>query len=174
MLLLEWRDRLLTSFYIIQRGRRIHIQCNASTDNSDGSYVDQDFETAPSFDYQGLVKQDPSYPERIKFWTPELCLRQPHLFDFVITVKPRPLSFLIAARRWRHSLIHIMALSKSSPSSSFLLPRFTRFPNPLRLLRFPTYPSRIPRQRCNSPSTNEIWMYYYACRWIPRQRRYFW
>jgi NAD+ kinase len=50
------------------------------------SYVDQDFETSPSFDYQGLMANTPSYYGRVKFWTPELCLRQPHLFDYVITV----------------------------------------------------------------------------------------
>jgi NAD+ kinase len=48
--------------------------------------VDQDFERAQSFDYEGLVQHTPAYHRRIKFWTPELCLGQPHLFDFVMTV----------------------------------------------------------------------------------------
>jgi hypothetical protein len=141
----------------MQRGRKIHIQCTSSTDDSDGRYVDQDFETSPSFDYQGLMKQNPPNHERVKFWTPELCLRKPHLFDFVITVPPTSsLSFLTAARRRRNSVIRILALSTSSSPSSLLFPRVTRISNPLRLLRLPVYPGRILRQRRNSPSTNEI------------------
>jgi hypothetical protein len=52
------------------------------------SFVDQDFETASGFEYEALVKSNPRYQHRLKFWTPEICLRQPHLFDFVITVQP--------------------------------------------------------------------------------------
>jgi NAD+ kinase len=49
-------------------------------------FVDADFEKSACFDYKGLLSKDAGFKSRIKFWTPEICLRQPHLFDFVITV----------------------------------------------------------------------------------------
>lgn len=38
------------------------------------------------FDAQGLVSRDPSREGRLKYWDNELCKKQPHLFDFAITV----------------------------------------------------------------------------------------
>ena len=113
------------------------------------SYVDQDFESAPSFDYEGLKKRFPSSMDRIKFWSPELCLRRPHLFDFVITVPQIPLSMCpqadldVVAGRRRHSPLHLLALPTRRPARSLLLPRQLGLPNALRLLQLSTYPRRI-------------------------------
>jgi NAD+ kinase len=49
-------------------------------------YVDADFENSTPFDYKGLLSKNPNFKSRVKFWTPDITLRQPHLFDFVITV----------------------------------------------------------------------------------------
>jgi NAD+ kinase len=64
-----------------------HLNCSLTY----WRYVDSEFETAPTFDYDGLKKEFPKSTQKIKFWTPEICLRQPHLFDFVITVNPQTL-----------------------------------------------------------------------------------
>lgn len=38
------------------------------------------------FDAQGLLSKDPSHGGRLKYWDNELCKKQPHLFDFAVTV----------------------------------------------------------------------------------------
>ncbi len=38
------------------------------------------------FDAQGLISKDPSHEGRLRYWDNELCKKQPHLFDFAITV----------------------------------------------------------------------------------------
>src|SRR5271170_26330 len=88
------------------------------------SYVDQDFDTSPAFDYQGLLQQNPTYSRRVKFWTPELCLRQPHLFDFVITVPPLPspeVVMLIVVGRRRHRPLCFLAFPTCRPPRRILL-----------------------------------------------------
>ena len=37
-------------------------------------------------DAAGLIKANPTFANRIHYWTPELCIKRPHTFDFVITV----------------------------------------------------------------------------------------
>ncbi|KAL9022697.1 MAG: hypothetical protein Q9185_000126 [Variospora sp. 1 TL-2023] len=38
------------------------------------------------FDAQGLLAKDPSSPGRLKYWDNDLCRKQPHLFDFAVTL----------------------------------------------------------------------------------------
>ncbi|KAL8908952.1 MAG: hypothetical protein Q9207_000528 [Kuettlingeria erythrocarpa] len=49
-------------------------------------YVENTLEHNRKFDAQGLVLQDPSIQDRLKYWDNELCRRHPHLFDFAITL----------------------------------------------------------------------------------------
>ncbi|KAL2865196.1 putative NAD+ kinase [Aspergillus lucknowensis] len=49
-------------------------------------YVENKLQVDPEFDYEGLVEEDPSVKERLKFWDPKLASEQAHLFDFVITL----------------------------------------------------------------------------------------
>lgn len=49
-------------------------------------YVENTLEHNDRFDAMGLVASDPSYPGRLKYWTNELCRKQPQTFDFVVTV----------------------------------------------------------------------------------------
>lgn len=39
------------------------------------------------FDYKGLVADNKSRNERLKFWDNELCRKKPHIFDIVIAVR---------------------------------------------------------------------------------------
>ncbi|KAJ9614823.1 hypothetical protein H2204_014404 [Knufia peltigerae] len=49
-------------------------------------YVQDLLQDNPSFDAAGLVAEDPSYGERLKFWNVNLARRRPQTFDFVITL----------------------------------------------------------------------------------------
>ncbi|RUS24664.1 ATP-NAD kinase-like domain-containing protein [Jimgerdemannia flammicorona] len=49
-------------------------------------YVDSKFLKSKRFRYKHLVKGSSVCFDKLKFWTPELCANQPHLFDFVITL----------------------------------------------------------------------------------------
>ncbi len=51
-------------------------------------YVEKTLQTNSKFDAQGLVAEDPSYEDRLKYWTNELCATRPHTFDIVVTVWP--------------------------------------------------------------------------------------
>ncbi|KAL8886837.1 MAG: hypothetical protein Q9192_006421 [Flavoplaca navasiana] len=49
-------------------------------------YVENTLENNRVFDAQGLVSKDPLHEGRLNFWNNELCKKQPHLFDFAITL----------------------------------------------------------------------------------------
>ncbi|KAI4251810.1 MAG: hypothetical protein LQ352_004638 [Teloschistes flavicans] len=49
-------------------------------------YVEDTLEDNSKFDAQGLISQDPSHEGRLKYWNNELCRKQPHLFDFAVTL----------------------------------------------------------------------------------------
>ena len=49
-------------------------------------YVENTLKDHKSFDAAGLVKEDSSYGERLKYWDNELARRHPHTFDFVVTL----------------------------------------------------------------------------------------
>jgi NAD+ kinase len=49
-------------------------------------WVEDTMKDNPIFDAEGLIKEDPSYGERLKFWDNELCRRRPHTFDFIVTL----------------------------------------------------------------------------------------
>ncbi|KAI4239656.1 MAG: hypothetical protein LQ349_000203 [Xanthoria aureola] len=49
-------------------------------------YVENTLEHNRMFDAQGLISKDPSPEGRLRYWDNELCKKQPHLFDFAITL----------------------------------------------------------------------------------------
>ena len=52
----------------------------------DPSYVENTLKHNEQFDAPGLVEQDPTFRQRLKFWDNELCRRHPHLFDIVLAL----------------------------------------------------------------------------------------
>ncbi|KAI9816869.1 MAG: hypothetical protein M1827_001514 [Pycnora praestabilis] len=49
-------------------------------------YVENTLQENHKFGAKGLVSMDPSYEERLKYWTNEDCIHHPHTFDFVVTL----------------------------------------------------------------------------------------
>ncbi|KAI9718052.1 MAG: hypothetical protein M1812_004310 [Candelaria pacifica] len=49
-------------------------------------YVEKTLEKNHKFDAKGLVSEDETFQDRLRYWTVELCARHPHTFDFVITL----------------------------------------------------------------------------------------
>ncbi|KAI9678609.1 MAG: hypothetical protein M1817_005666 [Caeruleum heppii] len=49
-------------------------------------YVEDTLEHNDSFDAKGLQSEIPSSQSRLRYWTSDSCRRQPHTFDFVITL----------------------------------------------------------------------------------------
>lgn len=49
-------------------------------------YVENMLARDESFDVKGLMKENPSFEGRLKWWDVELCQRKPHAFDIVIAV----------------------------------------------------------------------------------------
>ena len=49
-------------------------------------YVEDTMKGNDAFDAKGLVEEDSSFGERLKFWDNELARKHPHTFDFVVTL----------------------------------------------------------------------------------------
>jgi NAD+ kinase len=49
-------------------------------------YVENTLEHNKAFDPAGLLKENPEYEGRLKYWNNELARKKPHTFDFVITL----------------------------------------------------------------------------------------
>ena len=49
-------------------------------------YVEDTMKDNKVFDAEGLVAEDPSFGERLKYWDNELARKRPHTFDFVISL----------------------------------------------------------------------------------------
>ena len=49
-------------------------------------YVENTLKDNAAFDAEGLLKEDPSFGERLKYWDNELAKKHPHTFDFVVTL----------------------------------------------------------------------------------------
>jgi NAD+ kinase len=49
-------------------------------------YVEDTLKDNHIFDAAGIVKEEPSFRERLKYWDNELAKRHPHTFDFVVTL----------------------------------------------------------------------------------------
>ncbi|KAH5697002.1 hypothetical protein HBI44_103360 [Parastagonospora nodorum] len=49
-------------------------------------YVEQTLEENKAFDAAGLLKKNPSYQGRLKYWTNELCAEKPQTFDIVLAL----------------------------------------------------------------------------------------
>lgn len=48
-------------------------------------YVDHNIRECTEFD-AASISSEPSFSDRLRYWTPEMCIRHPHAFDFVITL----------------------------------------------------------------------------------------
>lgn len=48
-------------------------------------YVDQNIRESKEFDAASILA-DPCFENRLRYWTPEMCVKHPHTFDFVITL----------------------------------------------------------------------------------------
>ncbi|KAK4505586.1 hypothetical protein PRZ48_003549 [Zasmidium cellare] len=49
-------------------------------------WVEDTMEKSKTFDAPGLISQDPSYKERLKYWNNELCARKPHTFEICLAL----------------------------------------------------------------------------------------
>jgi NAD+ kinase len=49
-------------------------------------YVENTLEHNKAFDAEGLLRDNPEYEGRLKYWNNELAKRKPHTFDFVVTL----------------------------------------------------------------------------------------
>lgn len=49
-------------------------------------YVEDTMKDNKAFDAEGLIAEEPSYKDRLKYWTVDLARKHPHTFDFVITL----------------------------------------------------------------------------------------
>lgn len=49
-------------------------------------YVENTLKDNAAFDADGLIKDNPSYEHRLKYWDNELAKRRPHTFDFVVSL----------------------------------------------------------------------------------------
>lgn len=49
-------------------------------------YVENKLRVVSEFDYEGLLEEEPSAKDRLRFWNPKLATEEAHLFDFVITL----------------------------------------------------------------------------------------
>ncbi|KAI9370784.1 ATP-NAD kinase-like domain-containing protein [Aspergillus egyptiacus] len=49
-------------------------------------YIESRLQVDSQFDYEGLLKEDPSVKDRVKFWDTKLASEQAHLFDLVVTL----------------------------------------------------------------------------------------
>jgi NAD+ kinase len=49
-------------------------------------YIEDTMKDNKGFDAAGLVAEDPSYKERLKYWNNDLARTHPHTFDFVVTL----------------------------------------------------------------------------------------
>lgn len=49
-------------------------------------WVEHTLEHNPSFDAKGLLAQDESRKDRLKYWTDELCRQKPHTFDIALAL----------------------------------------------------------------------------------------
>lgn len=43
-------------------------------------------EQSETFDAEGLLKENPDFQGRLKFWNNEICREQPQTFDIVLAV----------------------------------------------------------------------------------------
>ncbi|KAK3684678.1 hypothetical protein LTR37_020045 [Vermiconidia calcicola] len=58
--------------------------------NPDGAlytvWVEQTMENSKTFDTESIIAKDPSYKDRLKYWTNELCAKRPHTFEICIAL----------------------------------------------------------------------------------------
>lgn len=47
-------------------------------------WVEHTMRNSKAFDAESIIAQDPSYNERLKYWTNELCKKKPHTFEICI------------------------------------------------------------------------------------------
>ena len=49
-------------------------------------WVEDVFEHDEAFDVKSLLEEDPSFKHRLRYWNSDMTNRQPHAFDFVVTL----------------------------------------------------------------------------------------
>lgn len=49
-------------------------------------WVEDTLQKNKSFDAEGLVAQDPSYKDRLRYWNNEMCAKKPHTFEICVAV----------------------------------------------------------------------------------------
>jgi NAD+ kinase len=49
-------------------------------------WVEETMRDNKTFDAEGLTSQDASYPNRLRFWTEEICRKKPHTFEICIAL----------------------------------------------------------------------------------------
>lgn len=52
-------------------------------------YVEHTLRENKVFDAPGLIKDESSYKERLKYWDNDLCKNEPHTFDIIVAVSTR-------------------------------------------------------------------------------------
>ena len=103
-------------------------------------YVEDTLEHNHKFDAKSIIIADISREGRLKYWNNELCTKHPLTFDFAVTVLHTKSPFQILAnasqarRRWHPPLCQL-ALPENRTSRPVVLPRLSRLPYQIRLLR---------------------------------------
>ena len=58
--------------------------------NADGEpyfvWVEKTMEHSKAFDAESIITKDPSFKDRLKYWTNELCARKPHTFEICLAL----------------------------------------------------------------------------------------
>lgn len=49
-------------------------------------YVEHTLQEKRDFDAQGILSQDESYKDRLRYWTNEMCKEEPDAFDIILAV----------------------------------------------------------------------------------------
>ena len=70
---------------LICRTREL-VQWLLSNDTDKIIWIEKTLQDNEILDVQSLIKQDPAFEKRLKWWDSELCARKPHTFDIVIAV----------------------------------------------------------------------------------------
>jgi NAD+ kinase len=57
------------------------------SDTDWNSFVEDRLRESKAFDADGLLREHPDFVGKLKYWSRDMCLRRPHTFDFIITVR---------------------------------------------------------------------------------------
>lgn len=98
-------------------------------------YVDEKLRESNRFNLPKILQKHPLASQKLKFWTPEICILKPKSFDFIITVslsilskKKLDLTKIIARWGW-YCIILILVIPKLYPTCDSISFRFSWFFN---------------------------------------------